>query len=100
MSDKAPIEIVTGAEFATPSDRPIFGEKRLVRYLPVPLPGMNGMLMPCIWMSDYVEMDADLNENVKVCLVLLGKGPPRPDVICVRIPATAVDKFPMGPVEW
>jgi hypothetical protein len=51
-------------------------------------------------MSDYEVMDEDLKENVKVCLVLMGKGPPSPEIICVRIPSTAIEKFPLGPVEW
>lgn len=103
MSDErktVPIEVVPGAEFVTASDHPVFGEKRLVRMLPVGLPGTKGMLMPCLWMSDYEVMDEDLKEKVKVCLVLMSKGPPRPDIICVRIATAAIEKFPLGPVEW
>lgn len=103
MSDEkrvVPISVVPGSEFARPSDRPVFGDKRLVRHLPVPLPGTKGLMLPCIWMSDYEVMDADIGAMVKICIVLLGKGPPNPDVVCVRIPTDAVDKFPMLPVEW
>lgn len=95
-----PIEVVAGSEFVKPSDKLILGERRLVRYLPVGLPGTKGMMLPCVWMSPYDDWDEDLKEKVKVCLVLLSKGPPRPEVICVRIPSAAVDKFPTGPVEW
>ena len=98
MSDPIKIEVV--GEFAKPSDNAVMGEKRLVRYLPVGLPGTSGMLLPCVWMSEYDVMDEHLGEKVKVCLVLLSKGPPRPEIICVRIPSAAVDKFPTGPVEW
>lgn len=97
---EVPIEVVAGSEFVTASDKPVHGEKRLVRYIPVPLPGANGILKPCIWMSPYVEFDDDIKANVKVCLVLLSEGPPRPDVICVRIPADAIEKFPLAPVGW
>lgn len=102
MSDggRVPIEVVAGAEFVTASDRPVFGEKRLVRQLPVPLPGAKGMLFPAIWISDYTIFDDDLKENVKVCLVMTSKGPPHPDVICIRIAPAAIEKFPLAPVEW
>lgn len=100
MSKEVPIEVVAGSEFVKASDRPVHGERRLVRYLPVPLPGSAGILKPCIWMSSYEEYDEDVKAKVKVCLLLLSQGPPRPDVICVRIPADAVEKFPLGPVEW
>ena len=100
MADQTPLVVVPGSEFAKPNDKPVFGDQRLVRYLPVPLPGLKGMMLPCVWMSDYDVFDDDLKENVKVCLVLLSKGPPHPEVVCVRIPSAAVDKFPKGPVEW
>lgn len=100
MSDDVTLEVVAGSEFVKPSDRPVLGDKRLVRYLPVGLPGTKGMMLPCIWMSPYDDFDEDLKVKVKVCLILLSKGPPRPDIICVRIPADAVEKFPTGPVEW
>lgn len=103
MSDRDPVEMQVVSDFIEASDRPVFGERRLVYYLPVGLPGTKGHLVPCIWMSPYVTFDKDLKENVRLCIVLLGKGTserPKPEIICVRIPAAAIDKFPKGPVEW
>jgi hypothetical protein len=100
MNNEAKIEVIPGSEFAKPSDRPVLGDKRLVRYLPVPLPGMSGMLMPCLWISEYEVFDEDLKVKVKKCLVLMSKGPPHPEIVCVTIPSDAIEKFPTGPVEW
>lgn len=89
--------------FIEASDRPVFGERRIVQYIPVGLPGTKGHLVPCIWVSPYVTFDDDLKENVKLCIALLSKGTaehPKPEIICVRIPASGIDKFPKGPVEW
>lgn len=97
---RAPIEVVAGSEFVKASDRPVLGDKRLVRMLPVGLPGTKGMLMPCIWMSDYEVLDPDINEKARKCLVLMSKGPPHPEIICVTIASSAIEKFPLGPVEW
>lgn len=98
MSDK--VNIIVGEAFAKPSDVPVMGSQRLVRYLPCGLPGTKGIMLPCIWMSPYDDWDEDLKENVRVAILLLSKGPPKPDIIAVRIPSTAVEKFPTGPVEW
>ena len=102
MSDEkiVPITVVPGAEFAKPSDRPVAGNQRLVRHLPVGLPGTQGMLLPAIWISPYEVWDEDLQEKVKICILLLHKGPPKPDTVGVRIAAAAIEKFPMLPVEW
>lgn len=94
------VDITVSEAFVKPSDKPVMGEQRLVRYFPVGLPGTKGLMLPCIWLSPYDTWDDDLKENVKLAILLLGKGPPKPDIICVRIPSTAVEKFPTGPVEW
>ncbi len=97
------IEMTVTNDFIQADDRPVFGQQRLVYYLPVGLPGTKGHMIPCIWMSPYVTFDDDLQENVKLCILLLGKGTsehPKPEIIAVRIPAAAIEKFPKGPVEW
>ncbi len=99
MSNKE-IPISIEEPFVSPSDKPVQGERRLVRYLPAGLPGTKGIMLPCIWTSPYEVMDEDLKEKVKICILLLNSGPPKPDIIAVRIPAAALDKFPMGPVNW
>lgn len=97
--DKVKISVEEG--FVQSSDRPVMGEKRLVRYLPVGLPGQKVPLMrPCIWTSPYEIFDEDLKEKVKLCILLLNEGPPKPDIIAVRISAAAIEKFPTGPVNW
>jgi hypothetical protein len=98
MGDPIKIEVV--GEFAKPSDRPVVGEKRLVRYLPLGMPGTAGMMLPSLWVSPYEVYDEDLKENVKICILLLSKGPPKPEIAAVRVPSAAIEKFPMGPVEW
>jgi len=98
MSD--PVKLTVVGEFAKPSDRPVGGEQRLVRYLPCGLPGTEAMLLPCIWISGYEVFDEDLKEKVRICILLLEKGPPKPDIVAVRIPSKAIEKFPMAPVEW
>ena len=95
-----PISVIPGAEFAKPSDRPVAGDQRLVRHLPAGLPGTQGTLLPAIWISPYEVFDDDLQENVKICILLLTKGPPKPDVMAIRIAGEAINKFPMLPVEW
>lgn len=88
--------IEIGSEFAKPSERPVTGDKRMVRYLPFPI---GNFMLPAIWISPYVVMDPDIG-RAKVAILLLDKGPPKPDVVSVRIPEEAVEKFPYGPVEW
>jgi hypothetical protein len=98
MGDPIKIEVV--GEFAKPSERAVAGDKRMVRHLPCGLPGTAGMMLPCLWISPYEVYDSDLKENVKICILLLHKGPPKPETIGVRMAASAIEKFPMAPVEW
>jgi hypothetical protein len=89
-------------EILKPSDRPVVGNQRLVRYLPA-IPGMND-LFPCIWMSPYtvkepIDEQGTLAKLV-VCLILVSKGPPKPEVVPIRIQPEDLTKFPMMPIEW
>ena len=84
-----------------PSDHPVRGKQRLVRFLPVP---GTKQLFPCIWMSNYrwkeqIEDNGPLEQVVK-CLLLVSKGPPRPDILCISIRPDDLVKFPEAPVEW
>jgi hypothetical protein len=92
------IEVV--GEFAKPSDKLVTGDKRLVRWLPCGLPGTKGMLLPSLWISPYERFDEDERQNMKFCILLLSKGPPKPETAGVWIPSDAIEKFPLGPVEW
>lgn len=98
MGDPIKIEVV--GEFAKPSDRAVAGDKRLVRHLPFGMPGTAGMLLPCIWISPYEVYDEDLKEKVKICILLLSKGPPKPDVVAIRMAQAGIEKFDFAPVEW
>ena len=88
-------------EILRPSERPVMGKQRLVRFLPVP---GTKQLFPCIWMSPYrtkeqIEDHGPVEQLVK-CLLLVSKGPPKPDVVCISIRPDDLGKFPVAPVEW
>ena len=98
MSDLIPITIE--GEFVRPSEQAVLGDRRLVRYLPVGLPGTKGIMCPAIWTSPWEIFDEDLKAKVKICILLLNNTAPKPDIIAVRIPSDALEKFPTGPVAW
>jgi len=89
-------------EILKPSDHPVMGNQRLVRFLPA-IPGMND-LFPCIWISPYTVKEAvDIEGTMvalKVCVILVSKGPPKPEIVVVRIQPKDLEKFPMNPIEW
>lgn len=87
-------------EILKPSDRPVMGERRLVRHLPV----LGKTLHPAIWVSPYTVIERVETNGSEVpvvkCVVLLSKGPPRPDVAVITVRPEDLVKFPMRPVEW
>jgi hypothetical protein len=89
-------------EILKPSDHPVMGKQRLVRFLPA-VPGMKE-LFPCIWMSPYrtrEKLEANGPSELLVkCLILVSKGPPRPEIACISIRPDDLEKFPLAPVEW
>jgi hypothetical protein len=96
-----PIKLTVEESFLTPSERPVLGEKRLVRMIPVPIAGTKQLILrPAIWISPYSFYDEDAKAQVKVAVLLFDPGPPRPETVGVRVPADAIDKFPLGPIEW
>jgi hypothetical protein len=105
MADENLIEIpipeIQGMdEILKPSNRPVMGEQRLVRFLPVP---GTDKLFPAIWISPYTtrqEMVGGTWESTVWCLLLVSKGPPKPNTVCIAIDPAALHKFPMAPVEW
>jgi len=89
-------------EILKPSDRPVMGKQRLVRFLPA-VPGMEE-LFPCIWTSPYT-VKGQLEQGgpmvaLHICLILISKGPPKPEIVGVHIRPEDLDKFTMAPVEW
>jgi hypothetical protein len=73
------------------------GDRRLVRFLPTPFGSREA-----IWISPYETIEHFENgpEKARKCIVLLSKGPPKPDIAVITIPSSAIDKFPLVPVEW
>jgi hypothetical protein len=94
-----PIE-VTG-DIVRPSEVPLHGDRRLVRLLPTPFGSR-----PAIWTSPYetleVLQEGSPPEKCRKCVLLMSSGSPNenPDVICITIPSSAIQKFPLVPVEW
>jgi hypothetical protein len=91
------LPVTPSGDFCTPGKVPTMGERRLVRLLPTPFGSR-----PAIWISPYT-VDVEINgttEKCKVAVVLLDKGPPAPSVVTLTLPAGAVEKFPLIPVEW
>lgn len=99
MSLVVPIEL-TG-DIARPSEVARNGDRRLVRLLPTPFGSR-----PAIWTSPYevleVMQEGSPAEKCRVCVLLTSSGSPdeRPDVVCIKIPSAAIEKFPLVPVEW
>jgi hypothetical protein len=83
--------------FIAARGQPLRGETRTVPLFP--LPGST-LMYPCIWMSPYEIPDDDLKQRVRVCVLLMSQGPPRPEVAAVRAPSSVVSKFPTGPINW
>jgi hypothetical protein len=78
------------------TSEPLRGSLRTVPLLPIP----GGVLCPCIWLSPYEIPDDDLMERVSVAVLLLNPGPPKPEIVAVRVPSSTVAKFMTGPVNW
>lgn len=96
-----PEDVVECEEMATissiPRDQPLRGSTRYVPLFPVP--GAT-VMCPCIWMSPYEIADDDLKQRVRVCVLLLSSGPPKPEVVAIRVPSSVIHKFPTGPIDW
>ena len=93
--------IVRGMEeILKPSDRPVLGQQRLVPFISIQGIGE----FPVIWTSPYT-IKSPIEENgppttAVVCLVLISKGPPKPDIICITIRPEDLAKCRLAPVEW
>jgi hypothetical protein len=74
------------------------GACRIVRMIPTPM-GEG----PAIWTSPYTITDPDVGdgrEPCRRCAVLIAKGPPRPEIVLITIPAALLPKCREGVVEW
>ena len=87
-------------EILKPSDRPVLGQQRLVHFISIRGIGE----FPVIWTSPYtikssIEENGPPTNSIQ-CLVLISKGPPKPDVICITIRPEDLTKCRLAPVEW
>ena len=87
-------------EIVKPSDRPVLGNQRLVRFVRLE----NFGEFPVIWTSPYTVMSSVVQNGpevpVRVCLILVSKGPPRPDTVGIYLQDEALFKCKLAPVEW
>lgn len=95
------VEVTGLGDVLRPHETPQFGNRRLVRMIPTPLGSR-----PAIWTSGYetleVFQDGAAPERARKCVVLIspGSNTEKPDTAVITIPSTAIDLFPMVPVEW
>ena len=78
-----------------PDPTPNRGSRRIVKMIPTPC-GMGW----AIWTSPYTIFDDQLKEQCRVCVVLVGKGPPKPEPILMTVPENAFHRFPEDSIEW
>lgn len=87
-----PISLSSGDK---PQIIPSRGERRLVKLVETPL-GWGHAL----WTSPYNVVDPDLGTQCKVCVVLVGKGPPKPEPVIMTIPIDYLKACPEDAIEW
>jgi len=85
----------TGLVGARPEAIPGRGERRLVKLVETPL-GWGHAL----WTSPYTVEDPDCKAVCRVCVVLVGKGPPRPEPVVMTIPVDYLRACVEDAVEW
>jgi hypothetical protein len=86
---------------ARPEATPNRGERRIVKFVETAL-GWGWVL----WTSPYTVEDTESNPQdrslwpCRVCVVLVGKGPPKPEPVIMTIPIIILAKYPEAAVEW
>lgn len=86
---------------ARPEATPNRGARRIVKMVETPV-GWGWAL----WTSPYQVTDSETNPQdcslwpCRVCVVLVGKGPPKPEPVIMTIPQVILDKYPEDAVEW
>jgi hypothetical protein len=84
-----------------PSATPHFGDRRIVKYVETAV-GWGW----AIWTSPYTVIDSETNPGDKslwpcrVLVVIVGKGPPKPEPVIMTIPEIILKKYPVQDVEW
>lgn len=96
MSHVGRIEIpISGMSGAKASPEPARGDRRIVKLVETPFGWA-----PAVWTSPYTVDDPDLGEKCRICVVLVGKGPPKPEVVIMTIPVGILERYPEDAVEW
>ena len=100
--------LVGGIEIALPTPvgsrpdaTPHRGERRIVKFVETAV-GWGW----AIWTSPYIVEDSETNPQdrslwpCRVCVVIVGKGPPKPEPVIMTIPVVILAKYPEDSVEW
>jgi len=90
-----PLIDITTDPGAKPAPTLTRGDRRVIKLVETPL-GWGHAL----WTSPYVVDDPDLREPCRVCVVLVGKGPPKPEPVVMTIPVSYLGACPEDVVEW
>lgn len=80
---------------ARPTVIPTSGDRRIVKLVETPL-GWGHVL----WTSPYTTEDPDVKALCRVCVVLVGKGPPKPEPVIMTIPVDYLKQCPEDSIEW
>ena len=71
------------------------GDRRIVKLVETPVGWGHA-----IWTSPYTVDDPDLKDLCRVCVVLVGKGPPKPEPLIMTIPVAYLNACAEDVVEW
>lgn len=86
---------ITPSIGARPSVIPTSGDRRIVKLIETPLGWGHA-----IWTSPYTVEDTEVHATCHVCVVLVGKGPPKPEPIIMTIPVEYLKNCPEDAIEW
>ena len=80
---------------ARPTAIPSSGDRRIVKLVETPVGWGHA-----IWTSPYTVEDEDLHNLCRVCVVIVGKGPPKPEPLIMTIPVEYLQHCPEDSIEW
>jgi len=80
---------------ARPHTIPGTGDRRIVSLVETPL-GWGHV----VWTSPYTVEDPDVKALCRVCVVIVGKGPPKPEPVVMTIPVDYLKVCPEDSIEW
>lgn len=80
---------------ARPQTIPGRGDRRVVKLVETPVGWGHA-----VWTSPYTINDPDVGAVCRVCVVIVGKGPPKPEPLIMTIPVDYLQACPEDSVEW